>query len=58
MNLIDHFVISIESEPYKQYNHWFVDVIADCYGTKAKSSIMFDTYDKALKVKIGDTFLA
>ena len=58
MNLIDFFVTEIISEPYFEYNKWWIDVIADGYGVVSKYTLMFDTKDECLNVDIGYKFLA
>lgn len=63
MNLLEHYVTDILSEPY--YNDygsgnfkWWVKVKSNCYGQETESDLMFDTLDEALEVKIGYMYLA
>ncbi|MCT3835910.1 hypothetical protein HZQ28_01165 [Elizabethkingia anophelis] len=58
MNLVDCKVLKILSEPYYQFNHWFVQVEYESYGKNDITSIMFDTKEKAEQVKVGFVFEA
>lgn len=57
MNLLDHAVTKILSEPYDKYNKWWVRVEYECYGNKGESSIMFNSKEQAEEVKVGYVFL-
>lgn len=52
MNLCTHFVTEVLSEPYFNYL-WCVDVMANCYGRIAKSTVYVSTKEEAEKVKPG-----
>ena len=58
MNLIDFFVTEIVSEPYFEYNKWWIDVRADGYGVVSKHQLMFNTKEQCLNVSVGYKFLA
>lgn len=58
MNLIEHYVTEVLSEPYEKYNAWFVDVKVTCYGHESIQSIYCKTEEDAKNVKIGHMFLA
>lgn len=58
MNLLDAIVTEIiDYTPYFKYGKWWVDVEYDCYGRKSKTSLMFDTIEEVLEVKVGYKFL-
>lgn len=57
MNLLDHYVEQIISEPYFKYNKWCLDVIAECYGRR-KHTLMRNTEEEIKSIKIGYMFLA
>lgn len=57
MNLLDHTVKKVLSEPYEKYNKWWVRVEYECYGTKGEASIMFKTKEEAEKVTVHYVFL-
>jgi len=57
MNLLDHYVKEIISEPYFKYDKWCIDVMAECYG-RWKHTLMFKTKEECLNVKIDYMFLA
>lgn len=56
MNLIDLTVTSILSTPVKQYNHWWLKVAYTDIGGEGQTNLMFDTFEDASEVKIGDKF--
>lgn len=63
MNLLEHYVTEIIGKPY--YNdygsgkyRWWLKVKATCYGQKCTSTLMFDTEEEALKIKIGHMYLS
>jgi hypothetical protein len=58
MNLIDFFVTEIVSEPYFEYNKWWVKVKANGYGVVSNHELMFDTKEQCLNVTVGYKFLA
>lgn len=58
MNLIDHWVTAILSEPEERYNKFWVRVSYDCIGGKGESNLMFDTLEEAKQIKVNDKFLA
>lgn len=62
MNLLEHYVIKVLSNPYKttygDSNCWEVDVEYDCYGCKGKSKLCFQTKEEAEQVKVGYVFMA
>lgn len=58
MNLVDCYVTKIISEPYYEYNRWWVDVMYESWGAESKSQLMFDSKEQAESVKIGHHFLA
>lgn len=57
MNLLDHTVTKVLSEPYEKYDKWWVRVESECYGSKIESSIMFTSKENAEQVKVGYVFL-
>jgi hypothetical protein len=57
MNLIDLYVTEVLSEPYEAYNHWFVDVMADGYGSIQKSAVMLNSKEEADNIDVGYKFL-
>lgn len=57
MNLLDHYVKEIISEPYFKYDKWCIDVMAECYG-RWKHTLMFKTKEECLSVEIDYMFLA
>jgi len=58
MNLVDCTVTKILTEPYLEYDKWFVNVQYDCYGSTYTTSIMFNEKESAEKVSIGYVFQA
>lgn len=58
MNMIDCTVVRVTSEPYEAYGRWWVDVIANSWGTVQPTYVMCDTLDAAKAIKPGFTFLA
>jgi hypothetical protein len=57
MNLIDFVVTEVLSKPYFNYL-WCVDVIADGYGSKQKTTVHCQSEEDASQVDIGYKFLA
>jgi len=57
MNLIDLQVTSVLSTPVKQLNHWWLKVSYNDMGGDGITNLMFDTFEAASDVKIGDKFL-
>lgn len=63
MNLLEHYVTEIIGEPYchdygSDHFKWWLKVKALCYGHECENTLMFDTKEKADKVKIGYMFLS
>lgn len=58
MNLVDCKVEEVISEPYYQYNSWFVNVMTNSWGHISEGTIMFKTKEEALDVKPGYVFQA
>ena len=56
MNLLTGTVTKVLSEPFIQYNKWWVKVEYNCYGRLSKTELMFTNIDSALKVDVGFTF--
>lgn len=55
MNLVEHTVVEINSEPY--FNRlWCVDVIVSVYGNRMPTTIHFRTEEEAKAVSVGYTF--
>lgn len=57
MNLLEHYVTEIKSEPYEEYGKWWVDVIATCYGHDGEYSVLCETLNHAKNVNIGYVFM-
>jgi hypothetical protein len=57
MNILDHYVTEIISEPYLKNDNWCIDVKASCYGVR-KHTLTFKTKEECLNVKINYMFLA
>jgi len=49
-------VKKVLSEPFIQYNKWWVKVEYDFYGRLSETELMFTNIDSALKVDVGFTF--
>lgn len=58
MNILEHSVTKILSQPYRQFGRWWVDVEYTCWGSAGKSNLMFDTEAAAKAVGVGHTFQA
>ena len=58
MNLLDGYVVQILSEPYFEYDRWWVIVRYDCYGSISQSTLMFNTKEEADGVFIGYKFVS
>ena len=58
MNLIDHWIIAVLSEPEERYNKFWVRVYYACEGGTGESNLMFDTLEEASQIKVNDKFLA
>lgn len=58
MNYCDCFVTKILSEPYFQYEKWWLDVEYDSEGALGLSSLMRDDKDDFKNVGIGFKFMA
>lgn len=58
MNLVDHVVTKVNSEPFFKYGKWFVKVTSDCYGRLTESELMFSTEEAAKAVQVGHVYLA
>ncbi|WP_017903547.1 hypothetical protein [Pseudomonas asplenii] len=58
MNLIDCYVTSVMTQPYKKFGHWWVDVKYESEGRPGESKLMFKTKEAADAVKTGHHFLA
>lgn len=59
MNLIDSTVKSVLSEPYQEYDKWWVKVQAqdDYSDTPTETTIMCQTEEQAKAVTVGHRFL-
>lgn len=57
MNLTEHFVTEVKSEPYFKYG-WCVDVLADSWGNVQPTTVICTTEDEAKNVKPGYKFEA
>ena len=58
MNLIDHWITAILSEPEEMYNKFWIRVSYTCEGGTGESNLMFETLDEAKSIKVNDKFLA
>ncbi len=58
MNLIDFYVEEIISDPYLEFGKWWIKVKANGYGRVSEMTLMFDTREECLDVKIGYKFLS
>lgn len=52
MNTIEHYV----EEVYEAYNRWWVKVMSNSYGRISPDSIMCNTLEEALTIKIGHRY--
>jgi hypothetical protein len=57
MNLIDFYVTEIISEPYFEYNKWWLDVVAITHGVKSKHQLMFNSKQECDKIEVGYKFV-
>lgn len=58
MNLVQLHVTEIISEPYFEFDKWWVKVMAGAYGHASTYELMFETREQCNKVTIGYSFLA
>ncbi len=58
MNLIEHWITAILSEPEERYNKFWVRVAYTCEGGKGESNLIFNTLEEAKQIKVNDKFLA
>lgn len=58
MNLLETEVIQILSKPYMMYGKYFINVIADCYGSKFETKIICNSVNEALSVGVGFKFMS
>lgn len=58
MNLVDHYVTEVLSEPRFEFGKWWVKVKGIGYSGESESNLMFDSKKEALSVCIGYEFLA
>lgn len=58
MNLIEHYVAEVLSEPYQvePFTNWFVRVSAFAYGRTSVNTVMVKTYEEALLIDEGYVF--
>ena len=56
MNLLTGTVTEVLSEPFIQYNKWWVKVKYNCYGRISETELMFNSIASALKVDVGFEF--
>lgn len=57
MNLLDHYVTKVMSEPYMAYGRWYLSVEFDCEGVLGECVMAFPSYEDAMAVKVGDCYL-
>jgi len=57
MNLIDIYVVEILSEPFYEYEKWWLKVKSNAYGRLIEDTLMFDSKEECLKIKKGYKYL-
>ncbi len=57
MNVLEHTVVKILSKPYSINTAWFIDVIADCYGTEHETTVVKFSEEEIKEVKPGYKFV-
>ena len=58
MNHLDFYVTEILAEPYENYGKFWVRVKGTCETNEVyETTLMFNTLQEALDVKVGDTSL-
>jgi len=57
MNLLDAVVTKVKSEPFFDYEYWWVKVDYDCWSVKSETQLMFKTLEEAMEIKVGYKFL-
>lgn len=57
MNVLEHTVVKVMSKPYSINNAWFIDVIANCYGTKHETTVVKFSEEEIKEVKPGYKFV-
>jgi hypothetical protein len=53
MNVIDHFVVEVLSEPRLMNGMWWVNVKSDAWGRVGEDLLMFSSYEAAKLVDVG-----
>lgn len=54
MNVCDCHVMEVLSEPYYEYEKWWVKCRLNSHGMEYTSTLMFNTIQGARSIKIGD----
>lgn len=57
MNLLDAIVVKILSQPFCQYDRWWIKVEYDCWGKKGQTNLMFSDIETAKNISTGYKFM-